>query len=374
MRCKSCSDSIGFSGSVRSCGRPIPVESANSRLQGGVGARNFHEMIAKQEAEIAQREAEIARVRKAEFEAANAKYRGGWDYAQKGHFGSAEHMAAWQAICGQFGVKAPGDKPASLVWNDITSSVQLIRLLVYGLGGERPCEPSEPGQTRTVDFGGGVSLDLVWIGPGTFMMGSPPEESGFVKIVQTFVILTKGFWMGQFEVTQEQWQSIMGGNPSHFVGARHPVEQVSWVDCQKFIQNLNRKVSGGGFRLPMEAEWEYACRAGTTGPYAGDLDVIGWYGGNSGIQTQPVGGKKPNDFGLYDMHGNVVEWCEDWYGDCPGGSLTDPTGPGSGSSRVYRGGSWLDTAANCRSAHRNGTWPDNRYYDLGFRVVCVPVP
>ena len=146
-----------------------------------------------------------------------------------------------------------------------------------------------------------------------------------------------------------------------------PWRQVSWDDCQAFCRKL-----GAGFRLPTEAEWEYACRAGTKGPYAGNLDDLAWYGENSGKTTHPVGQKKPNAWGLYDMHGNVWEWCSDWYGDYPAGAVTDPTGPGTGSLRVIRGGSWHDDAGHCRSAHRDGFspgYPDDR---LGLRLAFSP--
>jgi len=175
-----------------------------------------------------------------------------------------------------------------------------------------------------------------------------------------------------------------------------PVEKVSWNDCQEFIKRLNSRVSGGRFRLPTEAEWEYAARAGTTGPYAADIDSMAWYANNSGdrvidatalynedknigsylkkilangCRTHLVAKKKPNAWGLYDMHGNVWEWCEDWHGDYPSGSVTDPAGPSSGSDRVLRGGGWGDGARYCRSAFRGRVGPGDRGGDLGFRLA-----
>jgi len=226
-----------------------------------------------------------------------------------------------------------------------------------------------PGKPQIVDLGGGVTLDLVLIRPGTFTMGS--DEGGDERAHQ--VTLTKPFYLGKTEVTQEQWQQVMGGNPSEFKDAKNPVENVSWDDCQEFVVKLRKKVPGQTFRLPTEAEWEYSCRAGTTGDYAGNLDDMAWYDDNSGSKTHPVGQKKPNAWGLYDMHGNVWEWCADWYGDDPHGAVTDPTGPNTGSARVYRGGSWTSGGSRCRSAYRYRSTPDYRSFYVGFRVAAVPV-
>jgi len=230
------------------------------------------------------------------------------------------------------------------------------------------------GDVRTIDLGGGVLLDLVWIAPGIYMMGSPAGEFGRAKDEQQHqVAISKGFWMGKYEVTQEQWKAVMHSNPSSFTGTRHPVEKISWSDCHEFFRALNPLVvaNGGVFRLPTEAEWEYACRAGTTGPYAGSLDEMGWHVSNSGSTTQPVGGKQPNAWGLHDMHGNVSEWCQDWYGDYPNGLVTDPSGAGAGDYRVFRGGGW-SSIANCRSASRGWYWSSGRDGDRGFRVVLDP--
>ncbi|MEI6656399.1 MAG: formylglycine-generating enzyme family protein [Verrucomicrobiota bacterium] len=226
-----------------------------------------------------------------------------------------------------------------------------------------------PGTTRIVDLGGGVTMDLVLISSGTFTMGS--DKGGNERAHQ--VTLTKPFYLGKTEVTQEQWQQVMGGNPSEFKDAKNPVENVSWDDCQEFVVKLRKKVPGQTFRLPTEAEWEYACRAGTTGDYAGNLDDMAWYDDNSGSKTHPVGQKKPNAWGLYDMHGNVWEWCADWYGDDPHGAVTDPTGPNTGSARVGRGGSWYRDGSGCRSANRRRSTPGIRNRNLGFRVAAVPV-
>ena len=192
------------------------------------------------------------------------------------------------------------------------------------------------------------------------MMGSEKGDNDEKPVHK--VTITKPFYMGKYEVTQEQWEAVMGSNPSNFKGAKNPVEQVSWEDCEKFIGKLKEKVSGRDFRLPTEAEWEYACRAGSTTDYCygdGDesLDEYAWYYGNSESKTHPVGQKKANAWGLYDMHGNVWEWCSDWYGDYADGAVSDPKGPESGSARVLRGGSWGGNARDCRSACRHSYDP-----------------
>jgi formylglycine-generating enzyme required for sulfatase activity len=176
----------------------------------------------------------------------------------------------------------------------------------------------------------------------------------------------------------------MGANPSYFknAGANAPVEGVSWDDAQEYCRKLTERERAAGrlpagyeYSLPTEAQWEYACRAGTTGPYAGngDLSSMGWYDDNSGSTTHPVGQKQANAWGLYDMHGNVWEWCHDWYGSYPGGAVTDPTGASSGSYRVGRGGSWNLDAGFCRSALRIILDPSNRFINLGFRLALRSV-
>ena len=199
-------------------------------------------------------------------------------------------------------------------------------------------------------------------------MGSPVGEEGQnnTEEAQHQVTLTKGFWMAKTEVTQAQWQSVMGKNPSAHKGKNLPVEQVTWNDCQAFCKKL-------GLALPTEAQWEYACRAGSSGPYAGTgkLDDMGWYIRNSGDegQTHLVGQKQPNAWGLYDMHGNVQEWCADCYGKYPDGPVTNPTGGASGN-RVLRGGSYGGFASFCRSASRFAYIPDDSDDTIGFRPVA----
>ena len=192
------------------------------------------------------------------------------------------------------------------------------------------------------------------------------------------VTLTKPFLIGVYEVTQEQYERVMGTNPSEFKGAQNPVGNVSWEDAVEFCRKLSaipaEKAAGRVYRLPTEAEWEYACRAGTTTKYCfGDDDAqlgeYAWYSRNSGNTTHPVGQKRPNAWELYDTHGNVWEWCDDWYGDYPRRAAQDPQGPSKGSGRVRRGGGWYDEAASCRSAHRGWCLPSFRLDYLGFRVA-----
>lgn len=220
------------------------------------------------------------------------------------------------------------------------------------------------GETRT--FAG---IDFVWIPPGSFVMGSPMEEEGrYDDETQHQITVSEGFWQGKTQVTQAQWKRVTGNKPSQFQGSDLPVEQVNWKDCHGFIQQLNAQ-GQGVFRLPTEAEWEYACRAGTTTAYCfgDDASLLGeyaWYEENSERATHPVGQKKPNGWGLYDMHGNVWEWCED--------SVLYPagvTGAPSGECRAVRGGSWESFPVACRSASRPSHFPFSRRSTCGLRLV-----
>jgi formylglycine-generating enzyme required for sulfatase activity len=226
----------------------------------------------------------------------------------------------------------------------------------------------------------GTGIEMVLIPPGTFIMGcSASDLSGcFSNETQHQVTLTSAFYLGRTEVTQAQWMAKMGSNPSYFMGdTSRPVEQVSWNDIQPFCTN-------NGMRLPTEAEWEYAYRAGTTTAFHSmpgylngtnddsQLGTIAWFNSNSGGQTRPVAGKAANGFGLYDMGGNVWEWCQDWYGTYATGAQTNPTGPGSGESRVLRGGSWDYYGYKCRASYRDIFSPDDRYFGIGFRVARTP--
>jgi formylglycine-generating enzyme required for sulfatase activity len=253
-----------------------------------------------------------------------------------------------------------------------------------------------------------VTTNMVWIPPGTFVMGSPTSEAErFSDETQHTVTLTKGFYMGKYAVTQGDYLALIGSNPSYFTPANgysqdlsRPVEEVSWYDATNHCAHLTQQEQGAGrlpagwvYRLPTESEREYACRAGTTTAfhygsalrggmanfydyYEYDASIGDIYVANPTVpwlaRTATVGSYQPNAWGLYDMHGNVWEWCRDWYGAYPGGSVTDPTGPASGSYRVFRGGYWDYYARSCRSAYRYGYYPTGRDYVIGFRVVLAP--
>ena len=217
-----------------------------------------------------------------------------------------------------------------------------------------------------------IEKEMVLIPAGTFMMGSPESEEGRrYGETQHEVTLTNPFYMGKYEVTQEQWESVMGSNPSYNKGAKLPVTDVSWNGCKKFIKKLNG-ITKGKYRLPTEAEWEYACRAGTTTAYSYGDSLTKADANIDGNSTKEVGSYKPNAFGLYDMHGNVWEWCEDWYGSLQDGEVTDPKGPATGERRVLRGGSFLTYELDARSFVRGGLSPTNRDFGNGFRLARNP--
>ena len=230
---------------------------------------------------------------------------------------------------------------------------------------------AEPAVTDRGPGAGPAGMEFVRIPAGEFLMGSTSAEAFDGEQPVTQVRIWQAFDLGKYEVTHAEWQAVMGTNSSGFYGCRRcPVEMVSWEDVQEFIRRLNGRERGSRYRLPTEAEWEYAARAGTTEDrYAAKLDAIAWYGENSRNRTHPVGQKAPNAFGLHDILGNVWEWVQDWYGRYPGGSVTDPRGPGAGSSRVKRGGCWFHVARNCRSSHRSTYGPGVRHADLGFRLL-----
>jgi len=227
----------------------------------------------------------------------------------------------------------------------------------------------------SVDLGGGVTMELVLVPAGSFTMGTDTGEDDEYPAHE--IAIARPFYLGKFEVTQEQWQAVTGSNPSKFKGAKSPIETVSWDDCQAFLKKLNEKLGGANFRLPTEAEWEYACRAGSTTRYpfgdgAAALGEYAWFKANSAGMTHPVGQKKPNAWGLHDMHGNVWEWCLDWYDEYRRGAQTAPRGPSRPAGmalRIVRGGSWKSSANLSRSANRNSNKPGARKEDYGFRVA-----
>ena len=245
-------------------------------------------------------------------------------------------------------------------------------------------------------------LVMVAIHPGTFDMGASSAGSR-AKGDDTSpmrVTLSHRFWLGKYEVTQREWRAIMGTNPSDFTGELLPVDNVSWIDAMEFCRRLSERAAhrlpaGYTYTLPTEAQWEYACRAGSSGDDTGKLDDMAWHAGNSGswahppgpaswkdrglwrMTSHPVGQKRPNGWGLFDLWGNVAEWCLDWYGPYAGGSVADPTGPSSGSHRVLRGGSWWSDPQNCNSFDRAKAPPGRHHSALGFRIALstgLPTP
>jgi formylglycine-generating enzyme required for sulfatase activity len=242
----------------------------------------------------------------------------------------------------------------------------------------------QAGEERDFEIAPGVSIVMCWIPPGEFLMGSPEDEedrqSDENRERQHLVRLTKGFWLAKTQTTQAEWQAVMRNNPSAFKGNNLPVDRVSWLDvCGNesrtggFLGAVNRLAPQGvRFDLPTEAQWEYACRAGTAGPYYGDLDEIAWYEESSDDITHPVGQKKPNAWGLHDMQGIVWEWCADWYGDYPDDIMVDPAGPVSGSGRVLRGGPVVrGIEFLSRVAFRHDDSPETPWECPGFRVAAV---
>ncbi len=221
-----------------------------------------------------------------------------------------------------------------------------------------------------------LNISMVRVEGGTFTMGATAEQGSDAERDENpaHYVTLSDYYIGETEVTQELWKAVMGSNPSHFSGSMNlPVENVSWNDCQVFIRKLNR-LTGKKFRLPTEAEWEFAARGGTKSQhykYAGGntLASVAWYDGNSSDKTHPVAQKAPNELGLYDMSGNVWEWCSDWYGEYSSSAQTNPQGPSSASLRVNRGGSWIFNGRNCRVSCRNYYSPDRRDYYLGLRLA-----
>ncbi|MEH6537681.1 MAG: formylglycine-generating enzyme family protein [Psychroserpens sp.] len=213
----------------------------------------------------------------------------------------------------------------------------------------------------------GVRIKMIWVEPGSFMMGNSLMDQ------QSEINITKGFWLAETELTQVQWESVMKRNPSYHEGNDLPVDQVSFIDIMKFIERLNEQ--GGEFRLPTEAEWEYACRAGTKGTYYGDRDLSVWHSGNSGRQSHEVKQKRPNPWGFYDMQGNILESCSDWYQEniYTTKDQTDPIGPETGIYHVQRGGQFTGRIIHTEASNRQWSSPNKRLFWVGFRLAHDPL-
>jgi formylglycine-generating enzyme required for sulfatase activity len=240
-----------------------------------------------------------------------------------------------------------------------------------------PAEDLPP--SMVLDLGRDIRMELVLVRPGSFQMGDAGGADD-AQPVHT-VAITQPFYLGKYKVTQQQWEAVMGNNPSYFKGPQNPVDNVGWDACQRFLKKLGEKCNPGWkCALPNEAQWEYACRAGSSTKYCyGDdesrLAEYAWFSDNSKDRTHPVGEKKPNAWGLYDVHGSLFEWCADWYAkDCYKASPpSDPAGPAAGTLHVDRGGSWRSLAGGCRCGFRNNNSPRPDFL-IGLRVMCVRAP
>lgn len=258
-------------------------------------------------------------------------------------------------------------------YKDLTKTVNIAEGQTSNVEGSlvKGIAVSADSSTFTVN---GVTFKMIPVQGGTFQMGATSEQqSPYNNEKPLHFVMLGNYSIGETEVTQSLWKAVMGTNPSYFKGNNLPVEQVSWEDCQNFIKKLNR-LTGVNFRLPTEAEWEYAARGGNKSQetqYAGSSNIndVAWYGDNSGKTTHAVKTKLPNELGIYDMSGNVWEWCQDWYGNYSRYSQTNPKGPSNGTDRLYRGGGWINDIESCRSANRSGFAPTMRSYTLGIRLA-----
>ncbi len=252
-----------------------------------------------------------------------------------------------------------------------TTAISFILLLTTALHSAAQEQPTETSLIEEL-YG-----NMVLVEGGTFTMGAAENQMKDAESDEkrTHEVTLSDFYICKYEVTQELWMLVMETNPSNFKGGHKPVENCSWDDCQLFIQRLN-EFTGKTFRMPTEAEWEYAARGGKMSKgykYAGSNNVndVAWYTGNSGGNPHDVGEKAPNELGLYDMSGNVYEWCQDWKGPYTNEPQTNPTGPEEGTNRVNRGGRWCGSARACRTSDRSMSSPDYHFYHLGMRLACT---
>ena len=298
----------------------------------------------------------------------------------EGRYGSAGEVAEVLATDGLSRPSATRVIPVTAEPGAATGAMESVAGVTTRSTASRDAPPAigtQPGQTAVFD-----AMEFVWVPAGEFRMGSTSRMADDDEKPVTRVEITRGFWLGKYQVTQGHWEAVMGGNPSHFkeYDRDWPIVDVTWDDVQTYATKLNTRLAGRYYRLPAEAEWEFAARAGTTTDTHGGnlaksrgsdpvLNEIAWYHENSRGRIQPVGQMVPNALGLHDMLGNVWEWVQDRYGEYAGGMLTDPRGPASGSYRVFRGGSANAYARLCRSANRGGVSPDYRASYLGFRLL-----
>jgi formylglycine-generating enzyme required for sulfatase activity len=263
-------------------------------------------------------------------------------------------------------------------WDAIEKSCESVTASLFGEkgSGNRGSGSSVSGNNRVNTQRHPAEPEMVFVQGGTFWMGCTSEQQGACYDDEKPVheVTLSNFYIGKYEVTQAQWEALMGNNSSRFKGSNLPVEQVSWDDAQMFIERLNA-ATGKRYRLPTEAEWEYAARGGNKSKgnkYSGSnfVENVAWMETNSGNATHPVGTKMANELGIYDMSGNVWEWCYDWYGAYPASAQNNPVGASSRSYRVNRGDSWSGSAGYCRVANRSLNSPGSSYGNLGFRLAC----
>ena len=291
-----------------------------------------------------------------------------WHFAAHAAQGAAIDMHAILGAGGGAATFSPGDSPAP------QAPAGTSRARARASARAPTKVPTAPSALET--WANSIGMEFVKIPAGSYMRGS--NDGNDDEKPQRRISISS-FWMGKYPVTQEQWEAVMGSNPSRFKGRTNPVEMVNWHYAQEFVRRLNAKEGHNRYRLPTEAEWEYAARAGSTAAWCfgddeGELDAYAWYGGNSGNKTHPVGQKKPNAWGLHDMHGNVWEWVRDWYSESyyASSKADNPRGPRAGEYRVLRGGSWCRIASYCRSARRDSGTPGYRDVGNGFRLVLSP--